>query len=85
MSALAYNEMSAPRWSNLVTIDGTTHTMGEWVLINNGLFTEPYWHWMPALVLIGYTFLFTGLTFLVLQYAPRESMYFDCTGSILCL
>lgn len=72
INALAYNEMSAPRWSQPLTIGGTTHTLGEWVLINSGLFTEPYWRWMPALVLLGYTLIFTAITFLVLQYLPRK-------------
>jgi hypothetical protein len=72
INALGINEMSHPRWSTPLTFDGTTRTMGEWVLINSGLFTESYWRWMPALVLIGYWFLFTAITFVVLQYAPRE-------------
>jgi hypothetical protein len=65
--------MSAPRWQTPLTFDGITRPMGEWVLLNSGLFIEPYWRWMPALVLIGYWFLFTAITFLVLQYAPRKS------------
>lgn len=72
MAALSINEMGAERWSAPLTVDGVTHTLGEWVLINNGLFTESYWRWMPALVLIGYWVLFSGITFLVLQYLPRE-------------
>jgi hypothetical protein len=47
MAALSYNEMSAPRWATPVTIPENgmpvTRTMGEWVLLSNGLFTEPYW------------------------------------------
>jgi hypothetical protein len=72
INALGINEMSALRWSTPLTFDGTTHTMGKSVLINSGLFTESDWRWMPALVLIGYCFLFTAITFVVLQYAPRE-------------
>lgn len=72
INALALNEMSAPRWSMPLTFDGVTRPMGEWVLLNSGLFTESYWRWMPALVLVGYWVLFTAITFLVLQYAPRE-------------
>ncbi|KAF6261001.1 ATP-binding cassette transporter [Scenedesmus sp. NREL 46B-D3] len=62
INALAFNEMSAPRWATPLTFGGTTRTMGEWVLINSGLFTESYWRWMPALVLVGYWFLFTTIT-----------------------
>lgn len=47
MAALSYNEMSAPRWSAPVTlvVGGvpTTHSMGEWVLINGGQPLEAYW------------------------------------------
>jgi len=48
MAALSYNEMSSPRWSTPVTFPDangvpTTRTLGEWVLINSGLFTESYW------------------------------------------
>jgi hypothetical protein len=47
MAGLSYNEMSAARWSTPVTypVNGVpvTHTLGEWVLINSGLFTESYW------------------------------------------
>lgn len=75
INALAFNEMSAPRWATPLTFGGTTRTMGEWVLINSGLFTESYWRWMPALMLVGYWFLFTTITFLVLQYAPREMFW----------
>lgn len=42
------------------------------ILVNNGLFTTSYWRWMPVLVLIGYWALFTGLTFIALQYFPGE-------------
>jgi hypothetical protein len=51
MAGLSYNEMSAARWQTLVTypVDGVpvTHTLGEWVLINSGLFIESYW-WVHA-------------------------------------
>lgn len=48
MAALSYNEMSSPRWSTPVTFPDangvpTTRTLGDWVLINSGLFTESYW------------------------------------------
>ncbi len=47
MAGLSYNEMSAARWSKLVTypVDGVpvTRTLGEWILLNNGLFTDSYW------------------------------------------
>ena len=35
-------------------------------------------HWMPALVLIGYWALFTGLIFLALQYLPRKPFKLCC-------
>jgi hypothetical protein len=47
MAGLSYNEMSAERWQTPVTlpIDGTpvTRTLGDWILVNSGLFTESYW------------------------------------------
>jgi hypothetical protein len=47
MAGLSYNEMSAARWSTLVTYPENgvlvTRTMGEWILVNNGLFTDSYW------------------------------------------
>jgi len=47
MAGLSYNEMSAARWSTPVTLPENgapvTRTLGEWVLINNGMFTESYW------------------------------------------
>jgi hypothetical protein len=71
-NALAVNEMSAPRWSTPFTADGVTRPIGEWVLLNNGMWTASYWRWMPALVLIGYWMLFNAIMFLALQYLPRE-------------
>ena len=35
-------------------------------------------HWMPALVLIGYWALFTGLIFIALQYLPRKPRQLCC-------
>ncbi|KAF6262509.1 ATP-binding cassette transporter [Scenedesmus sp. NREL 46B-D3] len=49
-----------------------TRPLGEWVLINNGMFTESYWRWMPALVLVGYWALFNAIMFLALQYLPPQ-------------
>lgn len=76
MAGLSYNEMSAARWQRQVTLpegDGlVTRSLGDWILLQNGMFTESYWHWMPALVLIGYWALFTGVIFLALQYLPRK-------------
>lgn len=47
MAGLSYNEMSAARWQTPVTlpVDGTlvTRSLGDWILLNNGLFTESYW------------------------------------------
>lgn len=47
MAGLSYNEMSADRWQTPVTlpIDGTpvTRSLGNWILVNSGLFTESYW------------------------------------------
>uniref|UniRef100_A0A383WGZ5 ABC transporter domain-containing protein n=1 Tax=Tetradesmus obliquus TaxID=3088 RepID=A0A383WGZ5_TETOB len=69
-NALAVNEMSAPRWSAPFTAEGVTRPMGEWVLLNSGMWTQPYWRWMPALVLLGYWALFNAIMFLALQYLP---------------
>lgn len=48
MAGMSYNEMSAARWSTLRTFPDdngvpTTRTMGEWILVTNGLFTEEFW------------------------------------------
>lgn len=52
------------------------------ILVNNGLFTASYWRWMPVLVLIGYWALFTGLTFIALQYFPGG--WLQAAGSVWC-
>jgi hypothetical protein len=71
-NALAYNEMTAPRWSTPISINGVTQTTGMWALQSFELPTDPYWRWMPALVLIGFGILFNVITFLALEYLPRE-------------
>lgn len=47
MAGLSYNEMSAARWSTPLTLPEAggpvTRRFGDWVLLNNGLFTESYW------------------------------------------
>lgn len=70
--ALAYSEMSAPRWQTPTTINGRTQPLGMWVLESRDLFTDSYWVYMGALVLIGYAIIFNLGTFLALSYLPGE-------------
>jgi len=47
-------------------------TIGVLVLKSRGLLSEPYWYWIGVGAMIGYIFLFNGLTSLALAYLDRK-------------
>ncbi|XP_043711176.1 pleiotropic drug resistance protein 1-like isoform X2 [Telopea speciosissima] len=65
-NALVVNEFLGKSWKHFQS--NSTQTLGAAVLKSRGFFTEAYWYWIGVGALIGYTFLFNGLSILALSY-----------------
>ncbi|ONK80620.1 uncharacterized protein A4U43_C01F19870 [Asparagus officinalis] len=65
-SALAVNELLAPRWMNKFTTDG--RRLGVAVLENASVFPEKKWFWIGVAALLGFTILFNVLFTLALMF-----------------
>ncbi|KAJ4958314.1 hypothetical protein NE237_025425 [Protea cynaroides] len=65
-NALVVNEFLGKSWNQIQP--NSTEALGMAVLKSRGFFTEGYWYWLGVGALIGYTFLFNGLSMLALSY-----------------
>lgn len=53
-------------------IQNSTYTLGEKVLINNGVFPHAFWYWLGVAALFGYMILFNTIYTLALTYLNRQ-------------
>ncbi|KAK4269319.1 hypothetical protein QN277_022491 [Acacia crassicarpa] len=64
---LVFNEVSAPRWMNKRSSDGST-SLGLAILKLNGIFPEAEWYWISAAAIVGLAVVYHVLFTLSLMY-----------------
>ncbi|XP_042482888.1 pleiotropic drug resistance protein 1-like [Macadamia integrifolia] len=65
-NALVVNEFLGKSWKHVQS--NSTESLGVAVLKSRAFFTDAYWYWIGVGALIGYVFLFNGLSILAVSY-----------------